>query len=355
MRSRLMSYGFIERLKLSRALSSVTVKFDDLQANHDSMREAVKALELKVKEEPREWIFWHALGDWYSSLGDYANAVRACEKCYELRPQDPRSAYSLATTLRVLTRAHYSDHPRLKEMEELVARTGRGYDEFNPFKSQQGLEELGLTVDLAAHRAADRFEEVLRLGIGEEEAAGVRENLAAMRTEFPELKINTQCRLPQQYGMPVDKIKGQMDNMLGHVNSAVALSTSVFDTAVQDLSQTRAAFSKVRKSVDSAYACLENMERGWPSGEPVLEELKLFLDLMSKWLDNRERWNDALVALELPDPGEIARMKQFAIKGNHLASQIDEHYARAASLLGDLTGLHLPELFPHVTRRLRNH
>jgi tetratricopeptide (TPR) repeat protein len=153
----LLSYGFIERLKLGRALDSVTNKFGFPQTSREATQEAVKVLEVKVREKPREWIFWHALGDYYCALGDYAKAVRVCEKCNELRPRDPRSTYSLATALRMLTRARFLGHPNIKNMQDLSESGMSTYDDFDPLKSQQGLQELGLTVEQAAEKSLTLF------------------------------------------------------------------------------------------------------------------------------------------------------------------------------------------------------
>ena len=184
----LLSHGFIERLKLGSAISSATSKYGNPQTSREATQEAVKALEVKVREKPKEWIFWYALGDWYSALGDYAKAVRACEKCYDLRPRDPRSAYGLATALRMLTRAKYVGHPKVTEMREFLAESGMsGYDEFDPSKSQRGLEELNLTIDQAAEKSLALFEEVITLGVNDSEAKMVKDNLAAMYAEFPHL------------------------------------------------------------------------------------------------------------------------------------------------------------------------
>ncbi len=185
------SYSIVERLKVGRVLRPITEKYGPLQerASRDALQEAVSLMEVATASEPREWIYWYILGDWYSALGDYAKAVRACERCYELRPRDPRSAYALATTLRVLTRAKYVGHPRVAEMREFYARSGISrYDDFNPLKSQQALEELGLTIDQAAERALRLFEQVITLGVKASEAKMIRGTLAAMYAEFPHLR-----------------------------------------------------------------------------------------------------------------------------------------------------------------------
>lgn len=185
----LLSYGLFERLKLARAVSSVTRKYGHPQASGTATREAVRVLEAKVRERPREWVFWYALGDGYCALADYAKAVRACEKCYELRPRDPRSGYGLATALRMLTRAKYMGDPKIADMQEFLVQSGVAvFDEFDPLKSQQALEDLNLTIDQAAEKSLTLFEEVIRLGVNQSEANMVKQHLAAMYADFPHLE-----------------------------------------------------------------------------------------------------------------------------------------------------------------------
>ena len=64
------------------------------------LQRAVILLELAVRDNPNEWAYWYALGDYYQRLDDWASSIRVCHQCYKLRPQDPRSAYALATAFR---------------------------------------------------------------------------------------------------------------------------------------------------------------------------------------------------------------------------------------------------------------
>jgi tetratricopeptide (TPR) repeat protein len=188
----LLSTSLIERLKLISALISVPSRSGNSPRSRAAKQEAVKVLEAKVREKPREWFFWYALGDWYIDLDDYAKAVHACEKCYELRPRDPRSAYSLATTLHVLTRAKYLGYPKVKEFQEsfkeLLESGMSSHDIFCLLKSQQGLKELGLTINQAAEKSLTLFEEVITLGVSGSEAKMVEDTLAVMYAEFPYLE-----------------------------------------------------------------------------------------------------------------------------------------------------------------------
>lgn len=120
---RLLSLSFIERLKLGMAVRSATSKYGDPYARREATQEALRVLEIKVTERPNEWIPWWALGDWYAILGEYAKAIRAREKCYQLRSPDPRSAYALAMALRSLAaRAKFAGQPTTDLVRELFGK-----------------------------------------------------------------------------------------------------------------------------------------------------------------------------------------------------------------------------------------
>jgi tetratricopeptide (TPR) repeat protein len=186
----LQHVGFRDRRKVNRILRPVGDKYGDIRTSRSSLEEAVALLEAAADASPREWILWYTLGDLYEPLGDFVKSVRAGEKCYELRPSDPRSAYALATNLRTLTHAKYVGQEtyveaRRKLHEQLAPR---GYvAAFDPDKSREALQELGMTLDQAAHRSLTLFVQVLSLGVPEAEAMQVRECLKVMSSEFPHL------------------------------------------------------------------------------------------------------------------------------------------------------------------------
>jgi len=182
-------YSLFERLKLDRTLRSVKAKYGKPLTSRIALQQAIVVLEAAVENKPREWVYWYVLAEWYQTFGELAKSVRACEKCYELRPRDPRSAYALATALRILTRAKYVGDPRIESVKEWMAESGLAtYDDFNPKESQKALQELGITPDQAAERSLTLFEEVLTLGVRGQEAKHVRDNLAAMYSDFPHLE-----------------------------------------------------------------------------------------------------------------------------------------------------------------------
>ena len=72
-------------------------------------QEFIEAAEKAIVDHPNEWVIFYTLGDNYMDKGQYARALQACKRCVELRPNDIRSAYALATAYNVLTRATWSD------------------------------------------------------------------------------------------------------------------------------------------------------------------------------------------------------------------------------------------------------
>jgi len=187
----LQHVGFRDRLKVNRILRPVTDKYGNVRLSTSALEEAVRLLEAAADASPREWILWYTLGDLYEPLGDFVKSVRAAEKCYELRPRDPRSAGALATNLRTLTHAKYVGQQTYiearRELHEQLAPHGY-VAPFNPDKSQEALQELGMTLDQAAERSLRLFEQVLSLGVPEADAVQVRDTLSVMYSEFPHLE-----------------------------------------------------------------------------------------------------------------------------------------------------------------------
>ncbi len=182
--------GLRERYKVNRILRPVRDKYGDVRSSTPALEEAVLLLEEALKDKPGEWILWYILGDLYQPLGEFAKSVRAGERCYELRPNDPRSPYALASNLRTLTHAKYADHreqadARRRAQHHLVMQ---GYAApFDPDKSRDALQDLGITLDEAAERSLALFEEVITLGVPENDATHVRDCLDVMYYEFPHL------------------------------------------------------------------------------------------------------------------------------------------------------------------------
>ena len=199
-------YTFIDRLKLWRVLPSVAKGPGDVWSTPEALGESIAAVESAVKLKPREWIYWYVLSDWYPGVGRLAEAVRAAERCYELRPKDPRSPYMLASAWRALTRARHLGDARTMQAAEsihtlIAAQVAGVVSRYDPEASLRGLEELGVTIDQAAERALVFFELSLRLGIPDEDGKDVQRCLAAMYVEFPHLEQTVKATAPRPVGL----------------------------------------------------------------------------------------------------------------------------------------------------------
>jgi tetratricopeptide (TPR) repeat protein len=199
-----------EQRKLARAAHPF---FPEVDA--DGLYKAIVLLEAAAARKPREWIFWYALGDWYEGIGELAKAVRACEMCYSLRPKDPRSAYALASALRILTRARHVGDSRMTEaftasLERFPPDPRTQYD---PEASQRGLEELGMTIDQAAEKALALFEEV-RAKVRGRDREFVGDHLAAMYAEFPHLEARVRFERRRNAGRRESPLAGTYEEAL---------------------------------------------------------------------------------------------------------------------------------------------
>jgi tetratricopeptide (TPR) repeat protein len=250
-----LSFG--ERRKLGRVLKSVTAKYGDIHISRAALEEAASVLEAAVEARPSEWVFWYTLGDLYQPLREFVKSVGAAERCYELRPKDPRSAYALATNLRTLTHAKY-----LGRSEEIEARrtlqaplVARGYAApIDPDRSQAALEELGLNLDQAAERSLTLFEEVLSLGVPEPDAIHVRDCLAAMYSEFPHLEERVKSSRVAPKGLLAEARGDPFNEAVEHYQKLRYLGRQprrLQDEILEVIRLTQAALAKDRRNGDA--------------------------------------------------------------------------------------------------------
>lgn len=189
MRSRLAYYSLLDTLQLQYILRrSPFARFGDPKISFTSLLAAIDLLESAVTIWPRRWVYWYALADYYACAGELSKALHACERCYELRPRDLRSAYALATALRILTRARYVGDGRVEAIRKLTSTISGPpfFYDFNPEASAAALAEVGLTAEEAAKRSIQLFKDVLKRVRGLD-AVHVRENIASMYIDFPHL------------------------------------------------------------------------------------------------------------------------------------------------------------------------
>jgi len=232
-------FGFRERYRINRIIRPVrdkhgSVGYDHLRRDRAALAECVSLLQAAVEAKPDDWVCWYALGDLYQPLGELVKSVRAGEKCYELRPRDPRSAYALASNLRTLTHAKYVGQQSYiearTEMHEQLAAIQDYAESFNPDRSQEALDELGMTLDLAAEWCLVLFQRVLALGVRGEDKKHVEETLDALYTEFPRLREGvclTRCATNLVARGKALAARGLLDDAIRQFAEAVRLNSAL--------------------------------------------------------------------------------------------------------------------------------
>ncbi len=152
-----------------------------------STDEFIHAAEKAAQRYPDEWIVFYALGDKYMEKGEYARALQACKRCVELRPNDIRSPYALATSYNVLVRADWAEFEAeiADALREAISPVG---DPLDPNISDAELQEMGMVVETAATQAMRWFERALELKPDASSRAQIKEDLSALYKRFPHLR-----------------------------------------------------------------------------------------------------------------------------------------------------------------------
>lgn len=145
--------------------------------------EFIAACERALKKYPNEWIIHYTLADKYQQMGYYAEGLRETQKCVEIRPNDLRSVYALATSYNILTRAVWSEQENqaARVFEELA---GIMFD-IDKRISQAGLDHTGLAIETCAVQAIRWFERALTLGPDTESRVQINQDLATLYERFP--------------------------------------------------------------------------------------------------------------------------------------------------------------------------
>ncbi len=150
-------------------------------------KEFIIAAERALVKHPNEWVIYYSLGDKYQESGYYAEGLWATQKCVELRPNDIRSTYALATSYNILTRAAWTESE-----EEVVANVIKALiidiDKADRRISQAGLDHTGLAVETAALQAIRWFERSLALKPDSEDRFQINNDLATLYKRFPHLQ-----------------------------------------------------------------------------------------------------------------------------------------------------------------------
>lgn len=198
-------------------------------------KRAIPAFEAAIRKNPNEWIYYYMLCSFYLEDIRYVDAVRVGEKLLELRPNDPRSTYALATVYRQLTHAQYMDQrykERMKQVQQwaasLASVVGVGY-EMNPEASERALKALGLTIDEAAEKTITLFEKTRALGVRSEEATVVDDSLAAMYVDFPHLEERIKPKRAPSKGLFVPVIGKSADGLFNEATDHYRKLRYLFD------------------------------------------------------------------------------------------------------------------------------
>ena len=133
-----------------------------------------------------EWILYYALADKYQELGYYTEGLKAAQKCVEIRPNDIRSVYALASCYNLITRAACSDgEAKAAQLgEKLPCHKGS----MDKRRSRGAVDKIGST-ETAALQAIRWLEKALTLNPDKQSKAQLQMELHCLYTRFPHLKI----------------------------------------------------------------------------------------------------------------------------------------------------------------------
>jgi len=175
-------WGLTDGMKLARTVGR---HLSDRQTY--SPQEFIEAAEKAAREQPNEWVIWFTLGDKYQATGQYVQSLQACKRCVELRPNDIRSAYALATAYNILTRASWTTiEPHITALTAFLGT--QGIDKFSPRQSELALAEADMVIDTAAAQAMRWFERALQLNPDASSLAQIRQDLGTLYQRFPHLQ-----------------------------------------------------------------------------------------------------------------------------------------------------------------------
>jgi len=181
----LSSFGFFEKLKLAQVYASKAQE-KGMPAEYLSDFDKIDALQAATEKNPNEWVYWAALAENWSAVGFYSVGLSDCQKCLELKPDDPRSTYAIATLYKVLTRARFIDNPKAKEIQNVMGTVSGVI--FDPKLSANGLKQIGITIEEAARKSIQYFEQTLKLRINRSEEQHIKGILKELYEDFPSSK-----------------------------------------------------------------------------------------------------------------------------------------------------------------------
>lgn len=163
----------------------------------------ISAMEARLQQYPLEWLSWYFLAGLYGSNGNLLEALRTSEKCYQIKPEDNRSIYTLASSLRSILNAKYLDNinqmhkpfsPEWSlEVDKLMRRIAQGV---NPAYRNQlpdikacysAFLQLHTPMDQLGERAIRLYELLVERVKSSQEQRVVKETLSALYDDFPQI------------------------------------------------------------------------------------------------------------------------------------------------------------------------
>ncbi len=186
MGSRINYYSLGERLKLGSTLGDVVAYYGNPKGSREAIQATINALETALEKNPNEWVFWYVIGEYYMVNEEFAKCVQATRKCFELKPKDLRSIYAMATVYYTITHAKdVGDTERIEVAKELKRMSPDWA--YNPEKSQEALDEIGLTAEQAAIKAITLLEILLGEKLPSEDKKNIQFSLEGLRAKFTNL------------------------------------------------------------------------------------------------------------------------------------------------------------------------
>lgn len=176
-------WGLLDGFRLART----TGKYLQDRTNYTN-EEFFGAAERALVEYPNEWVIYYTLGDKYQQVGRYVDSLQAWKKCVELRPNDIRSVYALATIYNILTRAAWKTPEEMKALEQMRQIPGNTFGILSPTMSQAALDKTGMDVDTAASQAIRWFEKTLDMKPDSQSRAQITWDLETLYKRFPHLQ-----------------------------------------------------------------------------------------------------------------------------------------------------------------------
>ena len=181
MTAKIERWGIRDGIRWARTVGRTLVT-----SRNPSTQEFLDAAERAAEIYPNEWVIFYRMGEFYIQIGVYAQSLRACQRCVELRPKDIRSTYALATAYNMLARAGWTDI-EWQTAEELSRIHELPEGVFDRQASKTELAELGMAAETAAAQAMRWFERSLQLKPDRESRTQIGEDLSTLYRRFPHL------------------------------------------------------------------------------------------------------------------------------------------------------------------------